>query len=318
MATQPNTHVLTIDYRGFGYSSGSPPEAGLIIDGTTLVNWVLRVANIPPERIVIVGQSLGTGVSSAIALHYADPSNPLIPSEARDLQPLFNDPSIAVFEPTTFAGVVLAAPFSSIPALLLTYRLGGLLPLLLPLRPVPDLAARLTSQMVDKWLSAERLTAYYAALKDHPTLLHTGERSLGSVQLVHALNDRDIPFHQTEMICRRMFGKRDASSEIKKEEIEAEECINGSKGAGVLDVKRAGRPRVRFEIVRFGGKSNILFFPKALIFAGTDSLSQVITGSLRTAPFTSLCRARLEIISNDEPMTIDASRAQTCVQAQLG
>jgi hypothetical protein len=112
--------------------------------------------------------------------------------------------------------------------------------------------------MVDKWLSAERLTAYYAALKDHPTLLHTGERSLGSVQLVHALNDRDIPFHQTEMICRRMFGKRDAGSEVRKEEIEAEECIDGTKGAGVLDVKRNGRPRVRFEIVRFGGK---YYFP---------------------------------------------------------
>jgi hypothetical protein len=55
-----------------------------------------------------------------------------------------------------------------------------------------------------------------------------------------------------------MFGKRDAGSEVRKEEIEAEECIDGTKGAGVLDVKRNGRPRVRFEIVRFGGK---YYFP---------------------------------------------------------
>jgi pimeloyl-ACP methyl ester carboxylesterase len=255
MAAQPNTHVLTIDYRGFGYSTGSPTEAGLIIDGTALVNWVLRVAKIPAERIVIAGQSLGTGVSSAVALHFADPSNTLIPAEVRTTQNQDSITTGAVFAPTTFAGVVLAAPFSSIPALLLTYRVGGLLPLLLPLRPMPALASRLTALMEDKWLSAERLTAYYAALADRAGLLHTGTRSLASVQLVHALNDRDIPFHQTEMICRRMFGKRDSGSEVRKEEIEAEECIDGGKGAGVLDVNRPGRPRVRFEIVRFGGKS---------------------------------------------------------------
>lgn len=55
MAAKPNTHILTIDYRGFGHSSGSPTEAGLIVDGVALVDWVLNVAGIPPERIVILG-----------------------------------------------------------------------------------------------------------------------------------------------------------------------------------------------------------------------------------------------------------------------
>jgi hypothetical protein len=165
------------------------------------------------------------------------------------------------------------------------------------------------------------LTAYYAALKDHPTLLHTGERSLGSVQLVHALNDRDIPFHQTEMICRRMFGERDAASEVRKEEIEAEECIDGTKGAGVLDVKRAGRPRVRFEIVRFGGEFVIFFFffffSGLMVLAVADVVLQVIIGSLRTAPFMSLCQGRLGITSNDVPAAIESSGRAKSVSTLL-
>ncbi|KAK5004087.1 hypothetical protein LTR28_009360, partial [Elasticomyces elasticus] len=75
----PNTHVLTIDYRGFGLSTGSPTEAGLITDGVALVNWVIDVAGIPPDRIVILGQSLGTAVASAVALRFADPASDLFP-----------------------------------------------------------------------------------------------------------------------------------------------------------------------------------------------------------------------------------------------
>lgn len=247
--------MVAVDYRGFGHSTGSPTEAGVIIDGTTLVNWVLKTANIPSERVVIAGQSLGTAVSTAVGLHFADPTNELIPPEARAIQSLLSDPNGVGFQATTFAGIILAAPFSSIPALLLTYRIGGLLPLLLPLRPIPALADLLTSQMEDKWLSAERLTAYYNVLADSK-LLHSDTRSLGSLQVIHALNDADIPYHQSEMICRRMFGKRDAASEVEKEEIDAEECINGTKGAGVLEVKRPGRPFVRFEITRFGGNEH--------------------------------------------------------------
>lgn len=58
MTAKPNTHVLTIDYRGFGHSTGSPTEAGLIVDGVSLVDWVMTVAGIPAERIVILGTLL--------------------------------------------------------------------------------------------------------------------------------------------------------------------------------------------------------------------------------------------------------------------
>ena len=36
------THVIAVDYRGFGYSTGSPTEQGLITDGVTVVEWAMN------------------------------------------------------------------------------------------------------------------------------------------------------------------------------------------------------------------------------------------------------------------------------------
>lgn len=274
MTTQPKTHVLTIDYRGFGHSTGSPTEGGLIADGIALVDWVLNVAKIPPENVVILGQSLGTAVSSAVVLHFADPGNSLIPSASTELQPLLQAESRQ--KSIMFKGVVLAAPFNSVPALLLTYRIGGLLPILLPLRPVPTLASFLTSQMVDKWLTAERLTAYYGAVQTH-----SAARKMGSLQIIHALNDADIPYHQTEMICRRILEKRDRQSALQPEELDATECIDGKKGAGVLDVQREGKPRLRFELVGYGGEDISSQMP----LERHANMTQDTTKSSRTAPW---------------------------------
>ncbi|KAK4552211.1 hypothetical protein LTR86_010565 [Recurvomyces mirabilis] len=252
LSLQPNTHVLTIDYRGFGYSTGSPTEAGLVTDGTTLVNYVLSVIGIPPERVLILGQSLGTAVSSAVALKFADPSSELTPSASRELQPV---------KPTTFAGVILVAPFSSLPSLMLTYRIGGLLPILLPLRPFPYLAGLLTGTMVDKWLSAERLEAYYNTLHNSPLLKSSKGRQMGALQLVHSIRDMDIPYHQTEMICRRIFGEGAEPGVYEdKDEDGPVKCIDGSQGPAVLDVKAQGRPRTRFEIVQYGGHNQIITY----------------------------------------------------------
>ena len=59
--------IVRSSYRGFGHSTGNPTETGLIVDGIALVSWIMSVTNIPPERTVILGQSLGTAVSAAVA-----------------------------------------------------------------------------------------------------------------------------------------------------------------------------------------------------------------------------------------------------------
>jgi uncharacterized protein len=57
--------VLAIDYRGFGASTGTPTETGLYRDSETAYQW-LR-GRVEPGRIVIVGESLGTGVAVWLA-----------------------------------------------------------------------------------------------------------------------------------------------------------------------------------------------------------------------------------------------------------
>ncbi len=47
-------HTLAIDYRGFGSSTGSPSEEGLLNDAVALAEWAVDVAGIPPSRIVVV------------------------------------------------------------------------------------------------------------------------------------------------------------------------------------------------------------------------------------------------------------------------
>ena len=59
-------NVLAIDYRGYGDSGGAPSEEGLAIDGRAAWDWV--IANgARPDNIVLVGQSLGTGVAAKVA-----------------------------------------------------------------------------------------------------------------------------------------------------------------------------------------------------------------------------------------------------------
>ncbi len=49
-----------LSWRGFGGSSGRPTETGLLIDAKTAYDH-LRIKGLPPERIILVGESLGTG-----------------------------------------------------------------------------------------------------------------------------------------------------------------------------------------------------------------------------------------------------------------
>ena len=45
-------HILTFDYRGFGRSPGTPSENGLCLDAIEVVDWAIKVAGIPPSRIL--------------------------------------------------------------------------------------------------------------------------------------------------------------------------------------------------------------------------------------------------------------------------
>jgi uncharacterized protein len=52
--------VAFLSWRGYGGSTGTPSETGLLTDAKTAYDH-LRGQGIPPSRIVLVGESLGTG-----------------------------------------------------------------------------------------------------------------------------------------------------------------------------------------------------------------------------------------------------------------
>jgi fermentation-respiration switch protein FrsA (DUF1100 family) len=62
--------VLGVEYRGFGKSSGSPTEQGLYIDARTAMAFLTDTQHIPLKRIIIFGESLGTGVAVQMATEY--------------------------------------------------------------------------------------------------------------------------------------------------------------------------------------------------------------------------------------------------------
>ena len=58
--------VAYLSYRGFGGSSGSPSEAGLMADANAAYDWL--IANgVEPNRIALLGESLGSGVAVQLA-----------------------------------------------------------------------------------------------------------------------------------------------------------------------------------------------------------------------------------------------------------
>jgi abhydrolase domain-containing protein 12 len=76
-----NRNVIAIDYRGYGDSTGSPSEDGLLADATTVWDYITKHAGKPDSNgiageegrsIVVMGHSLGTAVSSRLAGYLAD------------------------------------------------------------------------------------------------------------------------------------------------------------------------------------------------------------------------------------------------------
>ncbi|KAH7313511.1 Alpha/Beta hydrolase protein [Stachybotrys elegans] len=159
-------HVLSFDYRGFGRSTGTPTEAGIIDDATAVVEWAVKTAGIPPRRIVLLGQSLGTAVISGVAERFA----------IRNVE---------------FAGIVLVAGFSDLASMLSGYRMGGVVPVLGPLKNWPYMLQLVQTFVVDKWHSANRLANI---------VRHTKGRL--RINLIHAKNDRDIPWTEDNKLFR--------------------------------------------------------------------------------------------------------------------
>jgi uncharacterized protein len=63
--TSDGIGLVAVEYRGYGGSSGSPSERGLIADGEAA--YAFAASHYPPSQIVLWGESLGTGIAVALA-----------------------------------------------------------------------------------------------------------------------------------------------------------------------------------------------------------------------------------------------------------
>lgn len=62
--------VLVFDYPGYGRSDGTPTESGCYAAGDAAYDWLNAGAKIPKNRIVIIGESLGSGVAVDLATRH--------------------------------------------------------------------------------------------------------------------------------------------------------------------------------------------------------------------------------------------------------
>ena len=178
----------------------------------------MDVAKIPPERIALVGQSLGTAVAAAVAEHFAQVSK------------------------VEFAGVVLVAAFSDMPTLLLTYSIKGLIPILSPLRPYPRLQRFFSRFLRDTWDTSSRITSLVR--KSQKLNLH----------FIHSKDDFEISWKHSEAL---FYAAANATSTLglTVKQMEAVKLRQDLQEGGTLETWNAdGMKRIEKQIVRYGGR----------------------------------------------------------------
>lgn len=222
------THVIAVDYRGFGLSTGSPTEKGLITDGVTVAKWAMQTLGVPPERIVLLGQSLGTAVATAVAEH------------------------MVVEHGVEFKGIVLVAGFSDIPTLMLTYAVGGILPILSPMKSYPTMQKFFMGKIQETWRTANRLGN-----------LVRNSKAL-NLFLIHAKDDFDIPWQHCDTLFYAAANATSAEGMTVKQIDSAKKHLDlgdaGYANAWTAGVGADGTARITQEIVKRGGESGQIQF----------------------------------------------------------
>lgn len=102
-------NVLVLDYRGYGASEGTPSLAGMQLDIDAAMRSLLAHKDVDPNRIVVIGQSLG----GALAIHYIAHSAYRANIRAVVIDSAFSDYRRIARE--KFAGALLTWPFQWLP-----------------------------------------------------------------------------------------------------------------------------------------------------------------------------------------------------------
>lgn len=87
---QRGLSVLLFDYRGYGGNPGSPTEQGLALDVRAARHFLLKVARVPPDRLLYFGESLGAAVVTELATEHP-PAGLVLRSPFEDLASVGSD-----------------------------------------------------------------------------------------------------------------------------------------------------------------------------------------------------------------------------------
>ena len=225
-------HVLCIDYRGFGYSTGSPTEDGLITDGLAAVKWAIDIAGISPDRIALVGQSLGTAVVFGVAEALINPPNAIEEDPSRGIE---------------LGALISIAGFSNVKDLLSTYHIAGFIPVLAPLRPYPWLQKFFKGFVRETWESSRRVA----------TLVHKSSSKL-QLFILHAHDDMEIPVEHSNYLFHaaanattgkdRELSILDVRSQMATINLGAEGYVN------IWPEERCGGKLIEQWVINWGGK----------------------------------------------------------------
>ncbi|KAI1141985.1 alpha/beta-hydrolase [Hypoxylon sp. FL0543] len=227
-------HTVAIDYRGFGASTGIPSEEGLLKDAISLAEWAMNEAGIPPSRIVLFAQSLGTAVSISLADYMAAKPDPIL-----------------------FSGIVLVAPFANVELLTATYRIAGTIPILDPIARFPRLLAWLNTFILTKWPSKDTLAEFVRQCESMP-----GDTLKYHIAIIHAEDDYDIPWTHSEQVFWHAVNAslpEGISYEELEERKETSRMVRGA-GGWVVDWQ-APRGVIREEIMKYGLHDRIMSYP---------------------------------------------------------
>ena len=83
-------HTLLFDYRGYGLSDGRASEEGLARDARAAWRHVVEERRVAPDRVVLMGHSLGSAVATRLALELQDgPAALVVGSPFPDMPTLF-------------------------------------------------------------------------------------------------------------------------------------------------------------------------------------------------------------------------------------
>ncbi|KAM5349890.1 hypothetical protein ACJ41O_006395 [Fusarium nematophilum] len=227
-------HVVAVDYRGFGSSTGSPSEVSLTTDAVAAAEWVMSEAGIPPSRIVLFGQSLGAAVVTALAHHYAIKQMP-----------------------ECFSGVVLIAPFVNVEELASTFRIEGVFPLLGPLGRFPRLLGWLNTFIRAKWDNKKKLAVIVRALES------SRYKDMDYfVNLIHAEDDSDVPSHHSETLFWHAARSTIFDGESEQEFQEAiYQSKNDNRYEGWSIERRTKKGLIRGSFPRHGLHAKIMTYP---------------------------------------------------------